>query len=559
MGSIFYMERNSQKYAYESTSVRVPGRKNPKTIKTYLGKVDPATGKIIPKKSREAPEEEYAKFYGSVRFLDAIQKRLGIFDDLDSVYTTMAPNIMGAAMALAINPTSFDSLHYTVDGSVIKETMKLRGTLSPSAIGELSEKVGSMMVTMDNFFSRRVERSSGGFYSLDLTSTSTYSDMEGWAQYGHNRDGENLKQINYALVTDMEGIPVMFRMLPGSIADISIMQQTVNDMKEIGCQGRLVMDRGFESARNISALIDMDVDFTIPSNAKAEPIKKLMTMAVKELTSSSSFAYHNGATYKYAEYEVGIVDTDDGNSEYVVRVPQNHKDSAKNNESFSKSKKLKAFVVYDPRKAALDIDAVMSMVNDVELRLENTRHDDPEMTYAKLPAFVRKFLDFEVDEHGFMHMIRKQNAFTFADNRAGMFVMLSSKDTAWEQMMTSYDVRDWVEKAFDVYKTDIDGKRNRMGNVERARGRFFIKFIALMLRIHIQNVLRKHDEEVRSTKAKRDSVNGMTVDEVLLSLNTVFAIGNTGNWKLTAITKNVREIFPVFGLEPPQSGQVILG
>ena len=50
--------------------------------------------------------------------------------------------------------------------------------------------------------------------------------------------------------------------------------------------------------------------------------------------------------------------------------------------------------------------------------------------------------------------------------------------------MTSYDVRDWVEKAFDVYKNDFDGKRNRTGNVERARGRFFIKFIALMMRVH---------------------------------------------------------------------------
>ena len=125
--------------------------------------------------------------------------------------------------------------------------------------------------------------------------------------------------------------------------------------------------------------------------------------------------------------------------------------------------------------------------------------------------------------------------------------------------MTSYDVRDWVEEAFDVYKTDIDGKRNRTGDVERARGRLFIKFIALMLRIRIQNVLRKHDEEVRSTKAKRDSINGMTVDKILLSLNTVFAIGNTGNWRLTAISKNVREIFSTFGLEPPQSGQIILG
>ena len=65
-----------------------------------------------------------------------------------------------------------------------------------------------------------------------------------------------------------------------------------------------------------------------------------------------------------------------------------------------------------------------------------------------------------------MHILRKQNAFTFADNCAGMFVMLSSTNTTWEQMMTSYDVRDWVEKVFDVYKNDLDGKRNRTGNVK---------------------------------------------------------------------------------------------
>ena len=42
MGSIFYIKRNGQKYAYESTSVRVPGRKKPKTMKTYLGKLSDA-------------------------------------------------------------------------------------------------------------------------------------------------------------------------------------------------------------------------------------------------------------------------------------------------------------------------------------------------------------------------------------------------------------------------------------------------------------------------------------------------------------------------------------
>ena len=545
MGSIFYMERNGQKYAYESTSVRVPGRKNPKTIKTYLGKVDPETGKIIPKESRSRPKEEYAKFYGTVDFLDGIQKDMGIFEDLDAVFTTMAPNIMGAAMALAVNPTSMDSVHYTVEGSVIRERMKLRGTLSPSAIGELSEKIGGMMVTMDRFFMRRIARSSSEFFSLDLTSVSTYSDMQGWSQWGHNRDGEDLKQTNIAMVTDGEGIPQMFRMLPGSIADMAVMKTTVEDMKRLGCEGRMVLDRGFESADNVRKLLDLGVDFTMPSNVRSEPIKKLMSRAISELKESSSFAYHEGKAYKYAEYEVGITDLDDGSHGYIVEVPRNHKDSADVNRRFGESKKLKAFVVFDPAKASDDITNMMSMVAETELKLENTRPRDPEAVYRKLHPYIRRYLDYSVDEDGYMHMERKQNAFAFADNRAGMFVMLSSANTTWEQMMTSYDVRDWVEKAFDVYKNDLDGGRSRTGNPERARGRLFIKFISLMMRIRIQNVLRDHDVQVLSTKSKKDSVNNMTVDEVLLSLNTVFAIGNTGDWRLTAVSKNVKEVYNV--------------
>ena len=201
------MERNGQKYAYESTSVRVPGKKNPKTIETYLGKVDPETGKIVPKDARKRPEEEYAKFYGTVQASDGIQKKMGLFDDLDSVFTTMAPDIMGAAMALAGNPTSMDSVHYMVEGSVIKEKPKLRGTLSPSAVGELSEKIGSMIATMDRFFIKRVSGSSSEFYSLGPTSVSTYSRMHGRARWGNNRDEEDLKQTNIAMVMDAEGPP----------------------------------------------------------------------------------------------------------------------------------------------------------------------------------------------------------------------------------------------------------------------------------------------------------------------------------------------------------------
>jgi transposase len=222
------------------------------------------------------------------------------------------------------------------------------------------------------------------------------------------------------------------------------------------------------------------------------------------------------------------------------------------------SKKLKAFVVYDAKKAADDIDKVMDAVSGTELRLEGTRPKDPARTYDRLPAFIRRYLDYSVDDEGMMHIHRKQNAFTFADNRSGMFVMLASEGTTWETMMMSYDIRDWVERAFDVYKNDLDGGRSRTGDPDRARGRLFIKFVALIMRIHIQNVLREHDAKVLNGKAKKDSVNGDTVEEVLRKLNTLMVIGNTGDWRLTAVTKNVREIFRLFGLEEPKSGKIML-
>lgn len=555
--SIFYVERNGQKYAYESVSKRIPGKKNPKTIKTYLGKVNPETGKIIPKVTRCQPKEEFAKFYGAVQALDGIQSQLHLYDDLEKAFTTMAPNIMGAAMALAISPTSFDSLHYTVEGSIIKEKYNLRGTLSPSSIGDLSEEIGGMMNTMDRFFSERIGRAGSKFYSLDLTSVSSYSKMGGWAQWGHNRDNEDLKQTNIAMVTDAEGIPVMVNMLPGSISDMSILKPTVDNMKRLGCSGRLVIDRGFESAENILSLLEWGVDFTVPSNIRSEPIKKLLSLSVNDMKQPSAFAFHEGFAYKYVEYDVGVMKNDD-KIEYIIHVPQNHKDSKQNNKLFSKSKKLKAFVVYDGHKANDDIQHVMKMVRDTELLFENTKMRNPVKTYQELPSYIRRYLDYEINEDGDFHLVRKQNAFTFIDNRAGMFVMLTSPNTTFEQMMASYDVRDWVEKAFDVYKSDLDGGRSRTGNPERARGRLFIKFIALILRIRIQNILRNHDTDVLNKKAKKDSVNGMTVNEVLLSLSTLYAIGAPGDWRLTAVSKNVREIYRVFGLEEPVSGKVIL-
>jgi hypothetical protein len=287
------------------------------------------------------------------------------------------------------------------------------------------------------------------------------------------------------------------------------------------------------------------------------PIKKLMTKAIPLMKDSDSIRRHEGRTYRVVEFEVGVADLEDG-ARYVTKLNPNEKNAESENTLFEASRRIRAFVVLDPRKAADDMDTLMSAIEDAELRLEGTKRKNPDKEFEKLPAFVRSHLEWSVDDEGIMHVSRLQNSFSFDSNRAGMFVMFTSEGTDWEEMMSSYDTRDWVEKAFDVYKTDVDGSRSRTGDPDRARARFFIKMLALIMRIHIQNTLRDHEQEILSTKAKKDNVCGLTVSGMMRTLGTLMVIVSPGYTRLTPPSKTVREIFSLFGLEEPVAGKITL-
>lgn len=69
--------------------------------------------------------------------------------------------------------------------------------------------------------------------------------------------------------------------------------------------------------------------------------------------------------------------------------------------------------------------------------MEGTKPGDLAKVYGKLPAFIRRYLGYSVDGDGIMHIGHEQNAFTFADNRSGLFVMLASPRTIWDVMKSS--------------------------------------------------------------------------------------------------------------------------
>ena len=533
---VSYEERGGRKYAYRSTSRREPGKKYPVTIKEYLGVVDPETGAIIPKKVKT----ESMKFtlkdgsfrikdYGNVMVAKKVCDDIGLLEDLSLSFGNADRSILCLAMAQALAPTPFMDTEITMESTYIRETLGMGGTdFSSQRMSEITKILGESTGCMDDLFTLRAKRFSGDRFLYDLTSQSTYSELGGFAEWGKNRDGESLKQINIGLATSSKGDPIAFEMFPGSVSDIVTLKRFSQSMnaKVPGCT--LVMDRGFESAGNIASMMEDGIDFVMPSTVSSKVMRKLLTDFAPDVTKPEFDRIHDGHVYSVQERSVGIVETEEG-FEYV----------SDDDENFEHSKfRLRAYVCFDSKKRSDDEQELKMALMEKIKELDGKKFRDPTQTFAKKAGWTSKYLDFELDDEGRMKVSYKNNAMTFFRNRAGMFIMLTP-NMDWESSMTAYDTRNYVEMAFDIFKNELDGKRGRTGDPVRARGRLFIKFLALMIRVRIQLMVAE------------GNIKGLTVENMLMSAATYKIIDDNGLRVRNEKTKRVREIFNLFGVEDP--------
>ena len=533
---VCYEIRGDKKYAFRSTSRREPGKKYPVTVKEYLGVVDPETGAIIPKKVKS----ESLKFslkdgsfrikdYGNVMVAKKVCDDIGLLDDLSLSFGNADKAIMCLAMAQAMSPTPFMDTQITLESTYIREIIGIgEMDFSSQRMSEITQMLGEAGNCMEDLFTLRAKRFAGDRFLYDLTSQSTYSDLGGFGEWGKNRDGEALRQINIGLATSSKGDPIAFEIFPGSVSDITTLERFAGSMnkKVPGCT--LVMDRGFESASNAAMMMQENIDFVMPATVNSKAVKKLLTDFAPEVSKPEYDRIHDGHVYSVKERMLGLRETEDG-WEYV----------ADDDPEFDSCElRLKAYVCFDSKKRSDDEQELKMALAAKIKELEGKKFDNPVKSFIKKAGWTSKYLEYTLDDKGKMHIEYRNNAMTFFRNRAGMFIMLTPK-MDWETSMTAYDTRNNVEMAFDIFKNELDGKRGRTGDPVRARGRLFIKFLALMIRVRMQLTVSESD------------IKGLTVDNMLMSSSTYKIIDDRGLKVRNEKTKRVREIFQLFGVEDP--------
>ena len=100
-------------------------------------------------------------------------------------------------------------------------------TLTSSAITRIFQNISSEQI--DRFVAKlnllSIDESKQDcrtkYWALDSTSISTYSTNLSKSSYGHNKDGDNLPQVNVLMVVDQQtGEPVYYRTYNGNVPDI---------------------------------------------------------------------------------------------------------------------------------------------------------------------------------------------------------------------------------------------------------------------------------------------------------------------------------------------------
>jgi transposase len=354
---------------------------------------------------------------------------------------------------------------------------------------------------------------------FDITSISSYGEHEGLQEFGYNRDGETLPQINIGMIYgDDDETPLGYRIYQGSIGDVSTLKNLLLYLrKDLRLQhSRLVMDRGFYSANNLKGMNENRFRFIIPMPFSTSAAGRLLTESMVELQSASNLFSFGERTLAHTMKNVKLA-----------------------------GEKYDAHIFYDRKR---EIDELANLTRKLELAEEkfNTAAfagaDEAAEAIDKTAKGIAALFKIDMTDDD-IKLIRDKNAIEKYALKFGKIILLSNElNIEKTEMIADYFRRDGVEKFFDAMKNEMDCNRFRVHSQNALEGRLFIHVIALIFYSSIVSKLRKTGFNKK-----------MTFPEIISTLKRLRRFySEDGTSVLAEISKKQRDIFKVLNFSCPE-------
>lgn len=499
-------------YVYEAISRWDKAKKQPRNKQTCIGKLDPVSGEFIPSK-RFAPEQAAirdpvvtasAEVVGPSIILDAITERLGLGKLLRSCFPEEHSQIQAMAYYLA---SQGGPLSYC--GTWCKSHAHSVECLTSQRISEILRAIS--IDKKQTFFTKWMKKVlEDDYLCYDITSISSYSELNEYIKYGHNRDLEKLPQLNLAILFGQKGrLPVYFERTPGNITDVTTLHNLLRTFKALEVKAPYyVMDKGFYSTKNVDELLAARDRFTLSIPLS----RKWVQQAIDDICET----IHGPAGYQKLDNEIIYV----------------HSRLYPWGES---KRRCYLHLYYNAHARAGAVDQF-----NEELMRYKEELESGQLIKEHQKSYDSFFVIKTTPKRGMKVSYNTQAIDQQISRYCGFQALLTNITKDPLEALQIYRDKDAVEKCFDDLKNQLDMKRLRMHSSGTVDGRLFVQFIALIYMSALRQAMRKSG-----------LIKQYTVRELLQEMETLTKVKYSGKYGhiLTEMTKSQREILKNLNIE----------
>ena len=503
-------------YVYEAEGVWDKEKRQARQKRKYLGVLNEETGEI------ETPrKEKWSKRTQLTSGVVLAAEKCSEANQLKATLTeSLGEEMGGSVFALATYCATEDSPMYLYENWAHSTDGMEPYAMRSQAVSCFLKRLGEDEAARDEFW-RKWANLHGKNRNLifDITSISTYSTNLVLDEFGHNRDGESLPQINVGMLfADRPGRPLGYRVYPGSIGDVSTLKNLRRQMKSDYSltHSRLVMDRGFYSAANVKSIDETGYDFIMPLPLSLKAAKELLSETARSFDDVSTCFQFNDRPMSHTLRSIALA-----------------------------GRFFEAHIFVDFQRRTDETNNLLRKLSLVDQRLKECSFETEEDASA--------FIDSVAPGMSRLYSIRKtaqqlrighddaainQHALKF-----GKIIIVPSKAGADRLgLLEDYFRRDGVEKFFDTLKNEMDSSRGRVHSQENFDGRLFIHMIGLII----------YGEMLHRLKANAPKLR-MSFPEMVSHLKRLRRIYSAdGSSVSSEMTRKQKDIFKALGVTPEQ-------
>jgi len=520
MGIIYQKDKRvGITYAYENESYWDKEKKQPRSRRKLIGRLDEKTGTILPTRERKIPMPEPISkrtFCGATYLFDVIVKELGIEKDLKECFPQQYTQLLSIAYYLILedrNPLfRFSKWAATHKHPYGKDISSQR---SSDLFASITEDAKNRFFVLQG--RRKRERE---YWFYDSTSISSYSKCLAQVRYGHNKDHEHLEQINLAVMYGEESqLPFYYRKLPGNISDVKTVKNLIADINQLEFQKvKLVMDKGFYSEENVNAMLGAHLKFLLGVKVSLLYVQEILAKARDEMRNFD----HYHPDYSLYTYSKTIT--------WDYRRDRPYKgDTAK------EDRRMYLHLYYSGEKALEDERALNVKLISWKEELES---GEPNAANEKSYA---KYFEVKATPVRGVKVTVKQKAIEQAKKNYGYFAMISNEIKDPIKALDLYRNKDLIEKTFENIKERLSFRRTLVSSEQSLDGKLFVEFIALIIM-----------SEIKRRMQEKELFNKYTMQELLDQIDLIECFEQEGRAaRYGEVIKKQADIYEALGITTP--------